>query len=193
MQSEKYFIKGMVCERCIRSVKQIAEDLGVLLADINLGEIVLKAPSEMIDEIQLETKLNFFGFILLKDKKKQQVQDTKKLVAEVYSGDFDFPHRFRFSELAANRLNKDYESISSLFSLSEGLTLEKFIIDYRIEKTKEFLVYTDDSLSHISFSLGFSSVAHLSKQFKSQTGLNPSHFRTLRLKKKPTKEEISEA
>lgn len=193
MQNQKYFIKGMVCERCIRSVKEIAASIGAHVTDINLGEIALETPLEIIDEKQLEARLTSLGFTLLKDKKKQQVQETKTLVTEVYSGNFDFPHRFRFSEFASYRLNKDYESISSIFSHSEGLTLEKFVINYRIGKVKELLIYTDNSLADISFSLGFSSLAHLSKQFKMQTGLNPSYFRTLRLKKSVSKEKNSAA
>jgi len=193
MHSHKYFIKGMVCERCIRIVKEIAEDSGVQATEINLGEIVLEASLEEIDEIKLHAKLKSFGFILLKDKKTQQVQQIKKLVAEVYSGNFDFPNSFRFSELAVDRIGKNYESISKLFSRSEGLTLEKFIIQYRIQKIKELLVYTDNSLSHISIVLGFSSVAHLSRQFKTQTGFNPSYFRIERAKKETTKEAFSKA
>jgi AraC family transcriptional regulator len=123
------------------------------------------------------------GFTLLEDKKEKLVKETKGLMAEVYSGSFDFPTRFRFSELAARRLQKDYDTISATFSAVENTTLEKYIIDFRIEKVKEFLVYTPQTLGDISFRLGFSSVAHLSRQFKEITGINPSYFKSIRVQK----------
>ena len=193
MQSQKYLIKWMVCERCIHSVRKIAEDLGLLVKDIKLGEVAFDDSAEKIDENQFEAKLNALGFMLLRDKKKQILLETKQLVAEIYSGNFDFPQRFRFSEFASNRFKINYETISTLFSISEGITLEKYIINYRLEKIKEQLLNTDNSLSHISFLLGFSSVAHLSKHFKEQTGFNTSYFRDQQLKKNFTKKVVSEA
>jgi AraC family transcriptional regulator len=82
----------------------------------------------------------------------------------------------------SQELGKDYDSISMIFSIAENMTLEKYIIEYRIEKIKEFLAYSEDTLADISFKLGFSSVAHLSRQFKQQTGMTPSFFKQLRNK-----------
>lgn len=84
---------------------------------------------------------------------------------EVYSGDFDFPDHFRFFTLVESRISKDYDTVSALFTASEKTTIKKNIIDYRIEKIKEYLVYSDFTLSDLSFKFGFSSVAHLSRQF----------------------------
>ena len=177
---QKFYIKGMVCERCIATVKSQLEDLGLHPDAINLGELIFSATSNNLDTSVLEHKLKLLGFTLLEDKKEKLVKETKALVAEVYGGDFDFPLRFRFSELAAKRLQKDYDAISFVFSSMENITVENYIIDFRIEKIKEFLVYTPQTLADIAFRLGFSSVAHLSRQFKECTGLNPSHFRQLR-------------
>ena len=172
-------IKGMVCERCIHSVKEVLEDLGVEVVEVGLGEIRLMSHPE-INESLIDERLKLLGFSLLQDRRLKLLKDAKALVAEVYSGRFDFPNSFRFSALATERLSSNYEAISAAFTLIEQKTLEKYIIDYRINKIKELLVYTDHTLADISFALGFSSVAHLSKQFKGCTGLNPSYFRQIK-------------
>lgn len=179
-EQQKIFIKGMVCHRCISTVKNELENIGLQLEDINLGEVTIAATALLPDSVFLEEKLKPLGFSLLEDKRKKLVNQVKKLVQEVYSGQYDFPIRFRFAELLTNKLGMVYDTASSIFSASENTTIERYIIDYRIEKVKEFLVYTNDTLADISFKLGFSSVAHLSRQFKTETGLNPSHFKEIR-------------
>lgn len=174
------FIKGMVCNRCITTVTQELRQLGIELDEVNLGEVKFAINAPFTDHDVLNKKLAPLGFSVLENKRTKLVREVKQIAAEVYSGEFDFPHHFRFSDLLAQKLEKDYDFISQQFSAEEGTTIEKFIIDYRIEKIKEMLVYTSLSLADISFQLGFSSVAHLSRQFKQQTGLNPSHFKTMR-------------
>lgn len=112
--------------------------------------------------------------------------DISRLAVEVY----DFPNNFRFSDLVVSQLHKDYDGVSSLFTLLENKNLERYIIDYRIEKIKEFLVYSELTLSDISFKLNFSSIAHLSRQFKQYTGLTPSYFKEI--KKAKVRVEFSE-
>ncbi|MEI6945687.1 helix-turn-helix domain-containing protein [Paraflavisolibacter sp. H34] len=182
MQHRKYYIRGMVCERCIASVKEALEHLGVEVVAVGLGEVTL-APHAQIPEEQVQERLQSLGFSLLEDKRLRLLKEAKALVAEVYSGSFDFPPGFRFSTLAADRLRVSPDAISTLFSEMEGTTLEKYIIGFRIGKIKELLVYTDRSLADMAFALGFSSVAHLSAQFKSNTGLNPSHFKKIQSSK----------
>lgn len=111
------------------------------------------------------------------------VRDVKVLIEKVYSGNFEFPSNYRFSEIVVAYLNKDYNRVSAVFSELEDITLEKYIIEYRIEKVKELLVYTNDTLPDIAYKLGFSSAAHLSRQFKEQTGLNTSYFKEIRKSK----------
>ena len=176
MQRKKYYVKGMVCERCIYKVKETLEGLGIEVAELALGEVTLASRSE-IKEAVIEEALKPLGFSLVHDKRLTLVKDTKALVAEVYSGNFDFPKGFRFASFAAERLKTNYDAISTAFSATELTTLEKYIIDFRINIIKELLVYTNKTLADIAFDLGFSSVAHLSKQFKSYTGLNPSYFK----------------
>lgn len=169
----------MVCLRCISTVKYVLERTGLQLDDISLGEVTLSADADVPDMDVIAELLKPLGFILLEDKKDRLVSDVKLLVAAIYGGDFDFPEPFRFSTFISEKLEKDYDYISSVFSVREQKTIEKYIIDFRIEKIKEFVVYTPQTLADIAFRLGFSSVAHLSRQFKMVTGFNPSHFKML--------------
>jgi AraC family transcriptional regulator len=184
MQSDyKIFIKGMVCERCILTIREVLKDLKIPFTGISLGEVTTVSLLTAPDIEALQARLRPLGFTLLEDKKTKLVRDLKSLVEKVYSGDYDFPPDFRFSDLVVAHFNKDYSSISAIFSDQENITLEKYIIQYRIEKVKELLVYTDDTLPDIAFKLGFSSGPHLSRQFKAQTGLNPSYFKEIRQSK----------
>jgi copper chaperone CopZ len=176
---QKIYIKGMVCYRCISTVKHELESIGLQLDDISLGEVTLSAGTEITDLNLIREQLKPFGFSLLEDKRARLVTDVKQLVAVIYGGDFDFPEPFRFSTYISEKLQGDYDNISSVFSIREQKTIEKYIIDFRIEKIKEYLVYTPQTLADIAFRLGFSSVAHLSRQFKTFTGFNPSYFKSL--------------
>ncbi|MEO7139035.1 MAG: helix-turn-helix domain-containing protein [Ferruginibacter sp.] len=187
---QKIYIKGMVCHRCISTVKSELESIGLQLEDINLGEITLSLDTEITDLNIISEQLKPFGFSLLEDKNARLVSDVKQLVAEIYGGDFDFPEPFRFSTYISKKLQRDYDSISSLFSMREKVSLEKYMLDFRIEKTKEFLVYTPQTQSDIAFRLGFSSVAHLSRQFKTFTGFNPSYYKALQTAKKQISNEV---
>lgn len=175
----KIYIKGMVCERCILTIRNELDKLGIRIADIHLGEVTTVTTLTESDIAAIKQQISPLGFTLLEDKKAKLIQEVKMLVEQVYSGKYDFPHDFRFSSLLASSFNKDAETVSSMFSQTEGITLEKYIIGYRIEKVKELLLYSSDTLSEIAFKLGFSSVPHLSRQFKAETGLNPSHFKEI--------------
>ncbi len=182
---QKVYIKGMVCNRCISIVKYELESIGLQLDDIYLGEVTFSAGTQISDHRIIEAQLKPFGFSLLEDKRHKLVTDVKQITEEIYSGVFDFPVRFRFALYISQKLHKDYDLISATFSALEQKTLEKYIIDYRIEKIKEFLVYSPQTLADMAFRLGFSSVAHLSSQFKTVTGFNPSCYRSLKeIKKK---------
>ena len=178
--ASKLFIKGMVCQRCIIVLKTELEASGMIVVKAELGEVTVLTSSRAIETARIAEKLAPLGFQLLEDRKVKTVDAIRELVKEVYSGNFDFPYNFRFSDLLSQRLQKEYDSLSALFSLLEHKTLERYIIDYRIERIKEFLVYTSSTLSDIAFRLNYSSVAHLSRQFKQYTGLNPSHFKEIK-------------
>lgn len=174
------FIKGMVCNRCIHVIQAELQELGVQTGRITLGEVTVIRSSTTVDQESIVRRLNGLGFELVEDKKIKLVRDVKAIIATVYSGDYDFPIGFRLSDLLVSRLGKEYNSISATFSLIEQKTIETYFIEYRIEKVKELLVYSLLSLSDIAFRLNFSSVAHLSRQFKQYTGLTLSHFRNIR-------------
>jgi AraC-like DNA-binding protein len=191
MLQQKILIKGMVCDRCILTVKNELQKAGVEVAHVYLGEATIIHRDTVSDLRFIDERLQTLGFSLIENKKEKIVKQVKQLVEEVYSGNFDFPHHFLFSNLLTSRINKDYNSISATFSVSQKITIEKYFLDYRIERIKEFLIYTDLTRSDISFKLGFSSVAHLSRQFKTYTGLNPSHFKNIKAESSTTIEKKS--
>ena len=175
----RLLIKGMVCNRCMLIVSNALANLGYTPENIALGEVALDKGKMPIDIGKIEEKLEQFGFSLLEDRKEKLVRTVKTLVAEVYSGNYDFPDGFRFSDLLKERWNS-YEAVSDAFIALEKKTIERYLIEYRINKVKEYLVYTNKTLSEIAFRLNFNSVAHLSAQFKQHTGLTPSHFKEVK-------------
>jgi AraC-like DNA-binding protein len=185
MKQQTIFIKGMVCNRCVMTVENELMEMGHTPIALALGEVSFIANQEHSDA-DLEKRLLGLGFDLLEDKKSKMTKEVKELVAMVYSGTYDFPERFRFSELVKEVFQKDYTAISSLFVAVEKKTIEQYIIDFRINKVKEFLVYTELTLSDIAFKLNFTSVSHLSTQFKRQTGLTPSFFKEIKKQKAVT-------
>ena len=123
------FIKGMVCQRCISIVKSELEQLGMQPVKVSLGQVTVTTANQLLGTEVIEEKLAPLGFHLLEDKKIKTIKEIKRLVEEVYSGEYDFPDHFRFSDLIANIFHKDYDKLSALFSLVEHQTLEKYIID----------------------------------------------------------------
>lgn len=168
----------MVCNRCITAVKQELETLRLSPVAISLGEVELaKTPTEK-QLAQLKERLEELGFELLDDNKKKIIEKIKNIVIKkIHYSELD--EQERFSDLLAHTIRKDYSYLSNLFSEVEGITIEKYIINQKIEKVKELLVYDELSLSEIAYRLGYSSVAHLSAQFKKITGLTPSHFKKM--------------
>lgn len=168
----------MVCHRCLMAVNQELEKLHLEVRRINLGEVeLLKAPTAKQMQ-QLTERLNVIGFELLDDQKQKQIEKIKNLlIKKVQSGELE--EHFSIIDYLSKSLHKDYSYISRLFSEVEGITIEQFFILQKTEKVKEWLVYGELNLSEISYKLGYSSVAHLSSQFKKITGLTPSHFKKL--------------
>jgi AraC-like DNA-binding protein len=182
MKQQVIFLKGMVCNRCLLSVRNELESLGYTPLDISLGEVNF-AGGDVHDSNVLKKRLQNLGFVLMEDKKVAMVTKVKQLIEEVYSGNYDFPTPFRFSELVKQRLHTDYTMASKAFIAAEKITVEQYIIEYRISKVKEFLVYSNFPLSDIAFKFNFNSVAHLSAQFRQQTGLTTSYFKEINKKK----------
>jgi AraC family transcriptional regulator len=180
--TSKIQIKGMVCGRCISVVENEMKALGHSSLKVELGEVTVfdKTP---VNGTALEKRLVPLGFQLLEDPKEKIAKEVKDLVAEVYSGRFDFPQNFRFPAFLKERMGREYSAVSDAFTGVERKSIEQYSIEYRISKVKEFLVYSTITLADIAFRLNFNSVPHLSTQFKQYTGLTPSHFKEVKRRK----------
>lgn len=177
------YIKNMVCNRCILVVQQELDKLQINSSKVALGEIAIdeEVPKETLEA--LKQNLEALGFELLNNTKQQLIEKIKNIVITYIHHNED-ALLLNFSEILSKALHKDYSYLSSLFSGVEGVTIEKYIISQKIEKAKELIIYDELSLSEIAYQLNYSSVAHLSNQFKKVTGLTPSYFRQLGKKKR---------
>jgi AraC-like DNA-binding protein len=174
------FIKNMVCNRCILVVQQELEKLDIPYAKIDLGDVEMeKAPAPEKLEV-LGKQLHALGFELLDDKKTTLVEKLKTTVIRLIHGNENETLNTKLSVYLQEALQVDYHYLSTLFSSTEGLTIEKYVILQRIERVKELLQYDEMNLSEIADSLGYSSVQHLSQQFKKVTGLTPTSYRQLK-------------
>ncbi|MGE0587695.1 MAG: helix-turn-helix domain-containing protein [Cyclobacteriaceae bacterium] len=178
MDSQKLYIKNMVCDRCKMVVRLEMDKLQIPYGSIELGEVSLTSPNdkEKLNALALELKRN--GFELIEDKGQRTISAIKIAILD-YVRDSSGPRKFNFSDYLSSKLNKDYSSLSKLFSEVEGTTIEKYLILQKIERVKELLVYDEMNLSEIAHALHYSSVQHLSNQFKKITGLTPSHFKKI--------------
>ncbi|MDG2173751.1 MAG: AraC family transcriptional regulator [Flavobacteriaceae bacterium] len=170
----KTYIKNMVCPRCIESVKNIFEKEEVEVIYIKLGEIISKEINEETFN-KLEIKLNEKGFEILKRKNSILIQKVKTLVLSYLNNSNE--NKIKLSEILSSELRYDYSYISRLFSSSLGYTIERYYTTQRIEKVKELLIYDELNLNEISYKLNFSSISHLSNQFKQITGMSPTEFK----------------
>jgi AraC-like DNA-binding protein len=178
----------MVCSRCQKVVRKELEALGLHPLSVGLGEVTLQEPAAQVDQAAVGAALARHGFRLLDDKKAQVIEKIKSTVIEAIHHRQTLPPNF--SAHIAREVGLDYAYLSSLFSAAEGLTLEKYIIRQRIERAKELLVYDELSLSQIADKLGYSSVQHLSGQFKKVTDLTPSYYKKLQEHKRRPLDEI---
>jgi len=182
-------IKNMVCDRCIMTVKQIFGEAGFEHAAVEMGKVRLDDPPSTNDMDAIGNSLNKVGFEIISDSKTRIIEAIKnEIINFVYH--HSEPLRINFSAYLADKLNLDYNYLSALFSSAAGTTIEKYLIDLKIERVKELLVYDEKTLSEIAYEMGYSSVAHLSGQFKRITGFTPSYFKTLGKQKRRPIDEI---
>jgi AraC-like DNA-binding protein len=175
----KLYIKYMVSLRCKLVVKAALEDLGLHYKYINLGEVEINEELSPETWQALKEKLQVSGLELMEDKKSILIEKIKNIVVELihYSEE---NVKYNFSTYISEKLNHDYTYLSNLFSQVTGSTLEHFIIAHKIEKVKELLLYDELNLTEIAYKLHYSSVSHLSFQFKKVTGLTPSYFKKIK-------------
>lgn len=181
----KIYIKNMVCNRCIMVVKNELVKLGFHPLSLTLGEVELDREVNDNEKHIINKHLQTFGFELIDDRKSRLIGQIKSLIIELVHYQNN-ELKSNLSDILVSKLHHDYTYLSNLFSEVEGTTIEKYFIAQKIEKVKELLVYDELSLSEIAFQLNYSSVAHLSNQFKKVTGLTPSHFKNIKTdKRKP--------
>lgn len=181
----------MVCHRCKLAVENELKKLQLHPLKIDLGTITLKEDLLTKEQQQqLAINLKQLGFELLDDKRKKIIEQVKTLIIQSIHYNKEQPAK-NYSAFIAENLHHDYSYLSKLFSETEGITIEQFIINQKIEKVKELLVYDEKSLSEIAYETGYSSVAHLSSQFKKVTGLTPTAFRQSDIHHRKTLDAVS--
>ena len=179
----------MVCIRCQMVVKAELEKLGLPHVNVKIGEadIIGDIKPEQLE--QLKTDLKKAGLLLMDNKKSVVVEKIKSAIIELVHYTED-QIKVNLSDYLSEKLQYDYTYLSNLFSEVKGITIEKFYLTHKIERVKELIVYDELNLSEIAWKMHYSSVAHLSNQFKKYTGLTPSHFKELKNKRRETLEDV---
>lgn len=179
----------MVCVRCQMVVKSELEKLGLQYNYVKIGEaeIVKDLPKEVLE--QLNTGLNKAGLALMDDKKSILVEKIRSAIIELVHFTED-QIKVNLSDYLSEKLDYDYTYLANLFSEMNGVTIEKFYLTHKIERVKELIVYGDLNLSEIAWKLHYSSVAHLSNQFKKFTGMTPTQFKTLKIKSQDSLNDV---
>lgn len=180
----------MVCDRCKMAVQSALEKSEIDYTSIELGEIILNSKPSASQLAEFGSEITSLGFELIEDKNSRLVSAIKTSVIEFVQGKNTEKRKLKFSAFLSDRLNKDYNYLSNLFSSIEGTTIEQYLIHQKIEKVKELLVYDELTLSQIANELGYSSVQHLSNQFKKTTGLTPSHFKQIKENKRQSLDKV---
>ncbi len=191
MSANIQFVKNMVCQRCCLAVENILMKSGITYDKVATGEIHL--PMELSDEqtAKLAADLHAIGLELIDNRRSSLIERIKNLVIKKARNEVDEKEKkTTLSVYLSKNLHHEYTYLSSLFSSVEGRTIEYYFILQRIEKVKELLVYNELTLSEIAFEMDFSSVAHLSNQFKKVTGLTASHFRQVGALKRRMLDEV---
>ena len=180
----KLYIKNMVCLRCKMLVKEELLKLGLKYINVELGEAEIMETISESQRDHLKTALLKSGLELMNDKRSMLIEKIKKVIIELihYSDDKE-ELVINFSDYLSQKLEYDYTYLANLFSEVQGTTIEKFIINHKIERVKELLIYNELTLTEIACKLHYSSVAHLSNQFKKVTGLSPYFYKQMKHKR----------
>lgn len=185
----KLYIRYMVSIRCKMVVKTELEKLGLHSLKVELGEVEIKENISGEERKRLDIGLKKSGLELMDDKKSMLIEKIKNVIIEMVHYADDLP-KTNFSDYLSKKLSHDYTYLANLFSEVQGITIEHYIISHKIERVKELLVYGELTLTEISYKLHYSSVAHLSSQFRKVTGLTPSHFKKLKNKRRTALEDV---
>jgi AraC-like DNA-binding protein len=179
----------MVSNRCKTAVKEILKQLGLHFVVVDLGEVEIMENISVAQRDELKIALIDAGLELMDDKRAVLIERINIVITEMIHNSDDVP-KVNYSDYISEKLNYDYTYLSNIFSEVKGITIQQFIIVHKIERVKELLLYDELNLTEISYKMHYSSVAHLSNQFKKITGLTPSQFKLLKDKKRIPIEEI---
>lgn len=178
----KIYIKYMVSTRCIMTVKSELNRLGINHGSVDLGEVEIDRPLTTEQHDQLQSVLRHAGLELMEDRRAILIERIKHVIIDMVQ-DTEELTKLKNSAYIADKLDHDYTYLANLFSEVTGTTIEHYIIAQKIERVKELLLYNELNLTEIAYKLNYSSVAHLSNQFKKVTGLTPTFFKKLRRKR----------
>jgi AraC-like DNA-binding protein len=179
----------MVSIRCKMVVKDALEKLGLHYVILDLGTVEVMKDLTEVEREKLRKMLLLSGLELMDDKKAMLIEKIKNVIIEMVHYTDELP-KVNYSDYISEKLGLDYTHISKIFSEVKGITIEQFIIAHKIERVKELLLYDELNLTQISYIMNYSSVSHLSKQFKKVTGLTPSFFKQLKDKKRIALENV---
>ncbi|MDD3568556.1 MAG: helix-turn-helix domain-containing protein [Bacteroidales bacterium] len=185
----KLYIKFMVSLRCKLMVKEELKKLGIKYVVVDLGVVEILEDITPEQRMQLKANLHKTGLELLDDKRSILIERIKNVVVEMIHYSEELP-KVNYSDYISEKLGYDYTYLSNIFSEVKGITLQQYIIMHRIEKVKELLLYDELNLTEISYRLQYSSVAHLSNQFKKVTGLSPTFYKQLKQKRESNLENL---
>ncbi|MGG9972027.1 helix-turn-helix domain-containing protein [Ferruginibacter sp. SUN002] len=185
----KIYIRNMACESCKVVVKEALDELKIPALKIDLGEIETKKDITLADKKRLNSKIKKAGLELLEKRQGILIEKIRKEIINYIYESEEKPIK-KFSVLLSEKLNHSYRYLSNFFSEVEATTIEQYIIALKIERIKELILLEEDGISEIADKLHYSSVAHLSNQFKKVTGLSPSHFKRLKNKRRLTIQEL---
>ena len=179
MNDVKIYVKNMVCRRCVMMVENVFVQNGVNPVAVELGVVTLAAPVADGTLAAIRASLEEFGFEVLDDKRMKIIEQIRVGVIE-YVRNSDVQERMNLSEYLCDKCKRDYSALSKLFTEIKGLSIEKYYIAQRVEYVKEMLIYDELTVSEIADKLHYSSVAHLSAQFRNFTGISPTKFKQMK-------------
>ena len=179
----------MVSNRCKMAVKEVLKKMELHFMVVDLGEVEIMEDLSIEQLVQLRIELLNSGFELMDNKRAVLIEKIIGVISEMIHSSEELP-KVNYSDYISEKLHHDYTYMSNIFSEVKGITIQQFIITHKIEKAKELLFYDELNLTEIAFRLHYSSVAHLSNQFKKITGLSPSQFKQLKDKQRIPIEEI---
>lgn len=176
---QQLHIRNMVCPRCVMVVRETLQEMGLDVVEVELGKATVVA-DDSISYDEINEKLKGYGFELIQSKNRQLIEQIKTLLIDYVQNLEESQKVPKLSEYLSEKLNQNYSSLSSAFSESEDITIEKYLIHLKIERVKELLSYGELTLSEIAWKLNYSSVAHLSNQFKQITGMSVTDYKKAR-------------